>query len=554
MTTTTKRKSAVTTKTGVIPALSIPTSILKLMEGERYSEAVEKSRYGNDVTLSDVTADELQGLHEAAKKTGDKSLARFYAALSATLSGEFGTIKRTADAPALIEAYLRQDARYGWVFKRSGGDRLDAYLVTRVKYEEPTRERPAQVIMSMAYVSPVGGETSRRRMGEKSTPMTTYAHWDGAEIRGKTPADLLIDSGYLRETEDLHEEYARQEESFRQVLTTGFAQVYRYTGQPTPQSYSDKVTYRNDVKVVHDVHPSEIRSVLTEWAGILLEDGEQVLCPLPLHFDLRVFDLTTHQFYIVSGLDLKPHDYDKSLRDKLVLPADQRELLDILTTDIETFTADIVEGKSAGNVILSKGVPGVGKTLTAEVYAELMEKPLYSIHSGSLGITAESVRKSLEEIFTRAARWDAVLLLDEADVFVIERGSDLTQNAIVAEFLRTMEYFDGLLFMTTNRASHIDEAIISRCAAIIDYRIPTRGDAIKIWHVLATNSGVDLDSDLVQDLWEGFQTIAPRDVKMLLRLALRVAANRDEPLSVDLFRRCAMFRGLHYDTSNTLKG
>lgn len=56
MTTTTKRKPAVTTKTGVIPALSIPTSILKLMEGERYSEAVEKSRYGSDVTRESLDA------------------------------------------------------------------------------------------------------------------------------------------------------------------------------------------------------------------------------------------------------------------------------------------------------------------------------------------------------------------------------------------------------------------------------------------------------------------------------------------------------------------
>ncbi|NED68046.1 AAA family ATPase, partial [Streptomyces sp. SID10244] len=106
--------------------------------------------------------------------------------------------------------------------------------------------------------------------------------------------------------------------------------------------------------------------------------------------------------------------------DKLVLPDDQRELLNILTTDISVFTGDIIDGKSAGNVILAMGRPGVGKTLTAEVYAEATGRPLYSIHSGSLGVTAELVRKNLEVIFDRAKRWDAVLLLDEADVFVME--------------------------------------------------------------------------------------------------------------------------------------
>ncbi|WP_313817379.1 hypothetical protein [Citricoccus sp.] len=48
---------------------------------------------------------------------------------------------------------------------------------------------------------------------------------------------------------------------------------------------------------------------------------------------------------------------------------------------------------------------------------------MYSIHSGSLGITAELVRKNLEEISVQVKRWDAELLLDEADAFVLERSN-----------------------------------------------------------------------------------------------------------------------------------
>lgn len=97
------------------------------------------------------------------------------------------------------------------------------------------------------------------------------------------------------------------------------------------------------------------------------------------------------------------------------------------------------------------GSPGLGKTLTAEVYAEVIERPLYSIHAGALGTNADDIEKNLRTILTRAKRWNCVLLLDEADVFVMQRGASLTQNAIVAEFLRTLEYFDGLMFMTSNR-------------------------------------------------------------------------------------------------------
>ena len=109
---------------------------------------------------------------------------------------------------------------------------------------------------------------------------------------------------------------------------------------------------------------------------------------VPEHPLVRVFDLGSHEFLWVHADDLTPYRYDHTLRDKLVLPESHRDLLDVLTSNLEAFIDDIIEGKSAGNVILCKGVPGVGKTLTAEVYTELIERPLYSVHSGSLGTTA----------------------------------------------------------------------------------------------------------------------------------------------------------------------
>jgi SpoVK/Ycf46/Vps4 family AAA+-type ATPase len=197
-------------------------------------------------------------------------------------------------------------------------------------------------------------------------------------------------------------------------------------------------------------------------------------------------------------------------------------------------------------VVLAKGRPGVGKTLTAEVYAEAIGRPLYSIHSGSLGVTAELVRKNLEVVFGRAKRWDAVLLLDEADVFVMERGLDLGQNAIVAEFLRTLEYFDGLLFLTTNRVDGVDEAILARCAAVIEYTPPGPADARQVWRILASGNGVDLSEQLLDALVKGFPDITPRDIKLLLRLALRMAAHRGVELDVPVFASSAAFRGLRY--------
>ena len=50
------------------------------------------------------------------------------------------------------------------------------------------------------------------------------------------------------------------------------------------------------------------------------------------------------------------------------------------------------------------------------------------------------------------ARWEAVLLLDEADVFLEARSThDLERNKLVSIFLRVLEYYEGILFLTTNR-------------------------------------------------------------------------------------------------------
>lgn len=265
---------------------------------------------------------------------------------------------------------------------------------------------------------------------------------------------------------------------------------------------------------------------------------------VPEHPLVRVFDLGSHEFLWVHADDLTPYRYDHTLRDKLVLPESHRDLLDVLTSNLEAFIDDIIEGKSAGNVILCKGVPGVGKTLTAEVYTELIERPLYSVHSGSLGTTAESVQKNLKQIFQYAERWGCVLLLDEADVLVVKRGENIEQNAIVAEFLRVLEYHKGLLFMTTNRPDDIDDAIISRCAAIIAYAPPAPEHAAQVWRVMAKQFGAPLDESLITQLVTTFPEITPRDVKMLLRLALRVSTPHGDPLNIEAFRRCAMFRAV----------
>jgi hypothetical protein len=94
---------------------------------------------------------------------------------------------------------------------------------------------------------------------------------------------------------------------------------------------------------------------------------------------------------------------------------------------------DLIRGKGSGLVILLHGAPGVGKTATAEAVAQANKKPLFSITCGDLGFQAQDVETNLKEIFRLAHRWDCVLLLDEADIFLTRRNlSDLVRNALVS--------------------------------------------------------------------------------------------------------------------------
>ncbi|GLB14938.1 hypothetical protein AtubIFM61612_004743 [Aspergillus tubingensis] len=145
---------------------------------------------------------------------------------------------------------------------------------------------------------------------------------------------------------------------------------------------------------------------------------------------------------------------------------------------------DVVRGKGEGLIILLHGEPGVGKTSTAECMAAWLERPLYPITCGDLGTSAEVVEDKLNRISAQAEAWNCVLLLDEADVFLAARSkTELERNAIVSVFLRVLEYYKGLLFLTTNRVGSFDEAFVSRIHLALYYPGLNKGQNHAIWEM-----------------------------------------------------------------------
>jgi AAA+ superfamily predicted ATPase len=126
--------------------------------------------------------------------------------------------------------------------------------------------------------------------------------------------------------------------------------------------------------------------------------------------------------------------------------------------------------------------PGTGKTLTAESVAELTEKPLYRVTCGDIGTDPEGVEKYLESVLYIGTLWGCVLLLDEADVFLEERTpTDLQRNALVSVFLRVLEYYEGILILTSNRVGTFDEAFKSRVQLAMHYPALNEKERWSIW-------------------------------------------------------------------------
>jgi hypothetical protein len=68
-----------------------------------------------------------------------------------------------------------------------------------------------------------------------------------------------------------------------------------------------------------------------------------------------------------------------------------------------------------------------------ESVADYTKRPLYTVTSGDLGTNAETVERCLLDSLGLAAHWNAIVLIDEADIFLEQRSHhDLERNGLVS--------------------------------------------------------------------------------------------------------------------------
>lgn len=270
---------------------------------------------------------------------------------------------------------------------------------------------------------------------------------------------------------------------------------------------------------------------------------------IPIVPTIYVYNLNEYAFEYKDVRLINPYEYDKNIEEKLILPTDHKNLINILLSEeYQSHDADFIKGKGNGTLILAMGKAGLGKTLTSEVYAERKQIPRLKVHASQLGTDETKIEKRLKEFMSLAERWKCILLIDEADVYIRKRDNDVQHNAIVATMLQQIEYFNGILFMTTNRTEDVDEAILSRCSAILKYSLPTQEMALNLWKIfIEQNHLTDKISDeTISQVVEKFNTIAGRDIRNIISLVSKYSmGNKLNKIDFEVFKLCATFRGIY---------
>lgn len=198
-------------------------------------------------------------------------------------------------------------------------------------------------------------------------------------------------------------------------------------------------------------------------------NGKTAIPALPLTEDqllmtsayVHGFDLKSKEWcrFPVSGItDIV---FNPLAFDALVLPDSEKKLawafveskknLGGAGKDEDEFD-DFVADKGRGLTMLLCGPPGVGKTFPAEAIAERAESPLYILSAGELGTEPSNVDAALDKALDMCRRWKAMLLLDEADVFLGKRFGGQEASILRNELVSSKSNFSPFDFTLSSSA------------------------------------------------------------------------------------------------------
>ncbi|CAG8781213.1 31289_t:CDS:2, partial [Gigaspora margarita] len=284
-----------------------------------------------------------------------------------------------------------------------------------------------------------------------------------------------------------------------------------------------------------------------------IQEADYLLAPAVVYgfsFELKQWG----QFDVSEFEDI---EFDKDSLDYLVIPPDQKDIIKGLVSQYvgpskvtDDNGLDPIRNKGNGCIFLCYGPPGTGKTLTAESVAEFLERPLWTLTAHELGTKLEDLEQQLAKVLDIAYKWNAVLLLDEADIYFERRSTaDLNRNMMVGIFLRLLEHYQGILFLTTNRVENFDEAICSRISMFLHYPELGPKERREVW----TNFIKRAKLPLIADDFTKYK-LNGREIRNVVNIVQKIARNKGENLNaylvINIIEAIQKFKGKMINAKN----
>ncbi len=164
-----------------------------------------------------------------------------------------------------------------------------------------------------------------------------------------------------------------------------------------------------------------------------------------------------------------------------------------------------------GYKALFHGPPGTGKTLTAGLFGKLANLDVYRIDlSMVISKYIGETEKNLEKVFKKAEHKNWILFFDEADALFGKRTSisdahDKYANQEIAYLLQRLEDYNGLVILSSNMRSNVDEAFGRRLQSIIHFPMPKAAERLKLWQQSFSKRSTlaeDADLEYIADKFE----------------------------------------------------
>lgn len=152
--------------------------------------------------------------------------------------------------------------------------------------------------------------------------------------------------------------------------------------------------------------------------------------------------------------------------------------------------------RQVGYRLLLSGLPGTGKSMTAEALATSLDRPLVKLDlSNVLSKWLGETEKLIGQIFDVAEASGAILVLDEAEALLRQRSSNQGGSGLstgVAYILTRFDSYSGILVATTNRIEDLDEAFFRRFDDYAVLPIPDAPTRENLWRkIMGEHDGVD---------------------------------------------------------------